>query len=72
MRRGGLVVAVEKLRCWVETVGPHDGSRLVVDANLSEVLKIAQRLAQCSAQQEREVDITHDAIVERNPQTVSL
>jgi hypothetical protein len=42
------------------------------DANRSEVLKIAQRLAQRSAQQERAVDITHDPIVERNPQTVSF
>jgi hypothetical protein len=63
---------VEKLWGRVETVGPHYGSRLVVHANLSEILKIAQSLTQSSAQQERAVDIAHDAIVERNPDAVPL
>jgi hypothetical protein len=40
-----LVVAVQKLWCRIEAVGPHHGSCFIVDPNLPEVLGIAQWLS---------------------------
>jgi hypothetical protein len=56
----------------IKAVGPYHRSCLVIDPNLPEVCGIAQRLPERPVEQEGAVDITLDAIAERNPQAIAV
>jgi hypothetical protein len=69
----GLVVAVENFRGEIETVGPHDGAGVRVDANLSEVVRVVERLQEGSAGLAgHEPDVSYDPVVEEQPHDMRL
>lgn len=70
--RRWLVVAVQDLRSWVESIRPHHRSPLLIDANLLEVLRVTQRLAEGAPEEERAVDVAYDAVVERDAKAVII
>jgi hypothetical protein len=67
---GWLAVAVQELWRGIKAVGPYHRSGLVIDLNLPEVLRIAQGLPERPVEQEGAVNISFDAIVERNPEAI--
>ena len=48
----------------VEPVGPNDRSGILVDADLPEVVRVAQWLTQRSVHQRRSVEVSHQAVAE--------
>jgi hypothetical protein len=56
--RGRLEVAVQHEGIEIRTVGPYDGSQLVVHANLRKEVGIGKWLEHGAAQLSREIDIT--------------
>lgn len=67
-----LVVAMQKLGSGIKAVGPYHRSGLVIDANLPEVLGIAQGLPERPVKQEGTIDIALNAVLEPNPQAVTV
>jgi hypothetical protein len=63
---------MQKLRRGIKAVGPHNRSRFVVDPDLPEVLGIAQGISKRPVQQKGAVDIALNAVVEHDPQAVSV
>ncbi len=68
----GLRLAVENLGRGVQPVWPHGRPRLFIDAGLAEVVWISQGPAEGAMQQERAVDVAHDAVVEGHAKLVSV
>jgi hypothetical protein len=63
-----LVVAVEHLGSQVETVGPDDGSGFGVDSDLGKEVRAIEGPDQGRPRfTRRELDITHDAVIEEQP-----
>lgn len=56
----------------IKAVGPHHRSCLVIDADLPEVVEIAQGLPERPVKQEGTVNIALYAIVERDPQVIAV
>jgi hypothetical protein len=54
----------------VRTIGPYDGSQLVVYANLRKEVGVGKWLEHGAVQLSCEIDITRAAIAEANPQPV--
>jgi hypothetical protein len=61
-----LAGAVQKLGGWIEAVGPDNRACLLVDADLPEVLEVAQLFAEGPTQQERTIDIPNNSVAERH------
>jgi len=55
---------VKKPRVRIKTVGPHNRAQVLVDAHLLEILRVAKRLTERPAKQERAVDVSADAVAE--------
>jgi len=69
---GRLAGVVRKLGGRIETVGPDNRACFVVNADLPEVLEVAQLFAEGPTQQERTIDIPNHSVAERHAQTVSV
>ena len=65
-----LVVAVEQFWRWVQSVRPYDRPRSLVYADLPEVVRVPERLAQRSVEQERAVHVSDHAVVELHPEAI--
>jgi len=61
---------VQQFRRWVQPVRPYDGPRLLVYADLPEVVGVPERLAQGPAEQERAVHVSDHAVAELHPEAI--
>jgi hypothetical protein len=64
------MVAVEQFRRWVQPVRPHDRPRRLVYADLPEVVRVTERLAEGPVEQERAVHVSDDTVVELHPEAI--
>lgn len=60
---------MERLRCDVGTVRPHNRAEVGVKGNLSEVLRISQRLEHSSPDSIREIKLPLGAVLEAKAET---
>jgi hypothetical protein len=67
---GRLEVAVQHKGVEVRSIGPHDGSQVLVHANPREKGGVGEWLKDRAAQLSREIDVSRAAIAEADPQSI--
>jgi hypothetical protein len=66
------MIPMEDVGVRIQTIGPDDGTRLLVEARLTEVGGIAEWFGQCTAEVVREVSLGHSAVVECEAKPVTV